>query len=184
MRRWENSLLRGLGWLWLGEWDEAGFTQLLHLFLPDRQWKGEKPLTNMHGSSGLKSQRGWSVAEALLRRAPEEYRHWVFSSTEKQVFSNYFEMQTRRGLLCNISWVWGNLCYKSKLSLVDFVSFLFNQTPDCPHLKYSCFVTSSLLEKLKRKHLTRMKTLFLPFLVECPTTVILSKHKQRALSNC
>lgn len=107
--------------------------------------KGEKPLTNMHGSSAL-SQGSWSVVEAMLRTVGEEDMHWLFSSTEKQYFSNCSEMQTRRGLLCNVSWLWGNLCYKSKLLLVDIFSFLINQTPGCLPLKQSYFVTLSLLE--------------------------------------
>lgn len=111
----ENNLL----WGWLGEWDGAGFPRLFHLSFPDQQQKGHKPLTKVHGSSGL-SQGSWSVVEAILRMAGKEDMHWLFSSTEKQHFSNCSEMQTRRGLLRNISWLWGNLCYKSKLSLVDF----------------------------------------------------------------
>lgn len=148
MRRWENSLLQGLGWLRLGEWDGAGFTQLLHLFLPDQHQKkgGETPDKCAWQLRSEKSVRPIHT-EDLLRRAWKEYTRWVLSSPEKQYFSNCFEMRTERCLLCNISWVWGNLCYNSKLSLADFVSFLFNQIPDCPHLTCSYFVTLSLLEK-------------------------------------
>lgn len=55
----------------------------------------------MHDSSGL-SQGSWSVVEAMLRTAGEEDMHRLFSSTEKQYFSNCSEMQTRRGLLCEV----------------------------------------------------------------------------------
>lgn len=146
MQRWENNLLWGLDWLWLREWNGAGSTQLLHLFLPERHQTEDKPLTDKHGSSRLKSQPGTSAAGALLREGTD-YMHWVFSTTERRYLSNCFEMQARRGVLCNVSWAGGNLCYKSKLSLVDFISFLFNQTPDHLHLKDPCFVTLLLLDK-------------------------------------
>lgn len=77
MQRQENILLQGLGWWWLREWDGAGFTQLLHLFLPTKRGRNHWQAC-MAAQVGKVSVHCWSAAEAGTRgiHALSLFRFW------------------------------------------------------------------------------------------------------------